>query len=365
MNEIPVPLPPLPEQHRIVEKIEALFSELDKGVEQLKTAQQQLKVYRQAVLKWAFEGKLTEEWRKQMSEARGQRSEVVDGQANNKSQTARDLLERIKQEREAQAKASGKKLKPVTPLSEKELAELPKLPEGWGWVKLRDVTDVSGGLTKNAKRNSLAIKRPYLRVANVYENRLNLTQVDFIGLRKEELTRVTLQTDDLLIVEGNGSKDQIGRVAIWNGLVKDCVHQNHIIKARGFSERVMAFLLYFLISRIGRNHIEKVASSTSGLFTLSISKVEQLSVPICCADEQMIVVQEIETRLSVCDKLEETITESLQQSEALRQSILKKAFEGKLVPQDPRDEPASVLLDRIRRRRVADREVRPEIKHAT
>ncbi|MEN3332207.1 MAG: type restriction enzyme subunit [Blastocatellia bacterium] len=272
------PLPPLAEQQRIVAKIEELFSELEAGVASLKIAQAQLKTYRQAVLKWAFEGKLTNE-------------NVSDGE----------------------------------------------LPNGWTWVKLSDVAKVSGGLTKNSKREKLELKLPFLRVANVYFNSLNLTDIHTIGLNANEVERVKLKKNDLLFVEGNGSIEQIGRVAIWNGAIENCVHQNHLIKAR-LSERIApAYALHFFCSRIGRDKIKEQASSTSGLHTLSLGKISKLELPLCLLGEQQRIVQEIESRLSVCDKLEETIAASLRQAEALRQSILKKAFEGKLVAPESAD----------------------------
>jgi type I restriction enzyme S subunit len=266
------PLPPKPIQQAIVSKIEELFSELDKGIENLRTAQQQLKTYRQSVLKWAFEGKLTNE-------------NVKEGE----------------------------------------------LPEGWKWIKLGEVSKVSGGLTKNAKRQNLELQLPFLRVANVYFNYLDLIEIHTIGINKSEIERVRLEKDDLLFVEGNGSIEQIGRVALWNGAIENCVHQNHLIKSRLSKQFVPKYALYFFCSKIGRDRIKEQANSTSGLHTLSLGKISKLELPLCLIKEQHSIVQAIEGRLSVADKMEESITQSLQQAEALRQSILKKAFEGRLV----------------------------------
>ena len=346
IKEWPINLPPLSEQHRIVAKIDELFSDLDKGVENLKTARAQLKVYRQALLKHAFEGKLTAQWREDNKD---------------KLETAEALLKRIQRERTTrykqlvaewesagQSPSKPKAPKPMSPLAAGELRELSELPKGWGWFKLAALSDISGGLTKNQKRNTLPIRRPFLRVGNVYANRLELGDMHDTGISETEIERVTLVKGDLLIVEGNGSVDQIGRVAIWNGSIEGCVHQNHLIKARPQNLVRSEFLLYFLMSELGRKFIVRAASSTSGLHTLSISKVESLFVPLCAVEEQSILLSELSSKLSLADQLDQTITTALQQAEALRQSILKKAFSGQLVPQDPHDEPAAALLARIK-----------------
>jgi len=258
LTQIPIPLPPLPTQHAIVSRIETLFAELDKAVQHLCTAQQQLKTYRQAVLKAAFEGC--------------------------------DKFEKI--------------------------------------IKHFDVT---GGLTKNSQREKFPVKMPYLRVANVYYNRLDLSEIKEIGVQESEIKEKLLKKDDLLFVEGNGSKEQIGRVAIWNGSIENCLHQNHIIKGRPLGTTLSKFALYYFISDFGREQIIKVASSTSGLYTLSTEKVRNLNVPACSISEQQRIVAEIENRLSQAEAVEASIERALQQAEALRQSILKKAFNGELI----------------------------------
>ena len=379
IEQQPFNLPPKNEQHRIVAKIEELFSELDKGIENLKTARAQLKVYRQALLKHAFEGKLTAQWRVEnqdkLETADALQKRIQQERAQRYQQQLADwekspsvpLLQRGKTTRAAsippfekggvggicRAVSKPKAPKPLPPLTKEELAELPELPEGWGWFKLADLSDISGGLTKNQKRNTLPIRRPFLRVGNVYANRLELGDMHNTGISEAEIERVTLVKGDILVVEGNGSVDQIGRVAIWNGAIEGCVHQNHLIKARPLNLVRSEFILYFLMSELGRKFIVRAASSTSGLHTLSISKVESLFVPLCVREEQDTLLSELSSKLSLADQLDQTLTTALQQAEALRQSILKKAFAGLLVPQDPHDEPASTLLARIQVERAA------------
>ena len=198
------------------------------------------------------------------------------------------------------------------------------------FTRITDYFDISSGLTKNSSRNQMSIKMPYLRVANVYYNKLDLSEIKTIGVLEKEIEKTTLQKNDLLFVEGNGSKEQIGRVAIWDGSIPNCLHQNHIIKGRPLNNISPEFALYYLISGFGRKQILEVASSTSGLYTLSANKVRNLQIPTCDLEQQHEVVSWIEEKLSVCDQSEQTVDAALQQAEALRQSILKKAFEGGL-----------------------------------
>jgi type I restriction enzyme S subunit len=179
-----VPVAPQREQLRIVAKIEKLFSELDNGIESLKIAREQTNIYRQSVLKQAFEGKLTAHWRTE---------------ANTEEIRSAPTIE----------------CSPSLPQSTAEIHTLPSLPSTWHWSKLGDVADITGGLTKNPARNHFPRRVKYLRVANVYADSLNLAEIHEIGVTGAELNRVLLQHGDLLIVEGNGSIDQIGRVAAW------------------------------------------------------------------------------------------------------------------------------------------------------
>ena len=194
---------------------------------------------------------------------------------------------------------------------------------------ITDFFDISGGLTKNSKRHELPIKMPYLRVANVYYNELDLSEIKYIGVTENEVERTLLRNDDLLFVEGNGSKEQIGRVAIWDGSVENCLHQNHLIKGRPVSGMLPQYALYYLISRYGRKQILDVASSTSGLYTLSTNKVRNLKIPYVDIEQQKMCIETIEARISVCDSIEKTVDTALQQAESMRQSILKQAFEGR------------------------------------
>ena len=147
-------------------------------------------------------------------------------------------------------------------------------------AKLSDVASITGGLTKNSNRNIMKLKLPYLRVANVSYAKIDVSEMLEIGLTEDERAKTLLSYDDLLFVEGNGSPDQIGRVALWKNEITPCVHQNHLIKAR-FNSHLIApyFALHYFMSREGREQIQGKAVSTSGLYTLSVSKISNLLIP--------------------------------------------------------------------------------------
>jgi len=361
-SALPVPLPPTDEQRRIVTQVEILFGEVNQGAATLKHARAQLVLYRQSVLKNAFEGHLTASWR-----------------ADNPDQLegAQELLERIYAEHAAwyateiarwegamsawkEAINEGRLPIKPKPFSKEILphyevgSQEAKTPQEWTWLQAGTFSIISGGLTKNQRREALPMKMKYLRVANVYENELRLGEISKIGVSLEEFKKVRLSAGDLLVVEGNGSIEQIGRAAIWPGHIEDVGHQNHLIRVRFVGNMIPKFFLYFLMSPVGRQLVKKKANSTSGLHTLSIKKISDIPLPIASAAEQLEIVRQLEAKLSTIDALEAEIDTQLARADALRQSILKKAFSGQLVPQDPTDEPASVLLERIRAERAAE-----------
>jgi type I restriction enzyme, S subunit len=309
LAQLQIPVAPAQQQQIIVGKIEKQFSRLDEAVASLKRTKANLKRYKAAVLKAAVEGKLTEDWRKQHPNV----------------EPASKLLERILAERRKKASGSGKYIEPE-PV---DAAGLPPLPKSWTWARLEQLGMIFGGLTKNPKRAKLTKKLPYLRVANVYANELRLGDIENIGVQHSELEKLLLRRGDLLVVEGNGSKDQIGRLAVWDGSIDPCVHQNHLIKARLIIASMNKWILFWLLSPIGRNFIDKVSSSTSGLYTLSVNKVGDLPIIVPPVAEQEQIVAEVERRLSVIDELEATVEANLTRADRLRQSILQRAFLGK------------------------------------
>jgi type I restriction enzyme, S subunit len=278
--QIEIPLPPVEEQLRIVAKIEELFSDLDKGIETLKIAKEQLKVYRQAVLKYAFEGRLTN-------------PDLEDGE----------------------------------------------LPISWTRKELNDVCVMKAGFFVKASE-----------IADFRDNG-SFPCYGGNGLRG--------------YVKGythQGTFPLIGRQGALCGNVHLVEGSFHATEHAVVVTPKSAIDVKWLYHKLSYMKLNKYSTGTAQP-GLSVNKLLPLEIDVPTElKEQIDIVQEIESRLSVCDKIEESIEQGLQQAEALRQSILKKAFEGKLAPQDPNDEPAHVLLERIKAERAAAQSVKKQKK---
>lgn len=271
-QNILISIPPLPIQQSIVSKIEELLSELDKSVEQLKIAQQQLKTYRQAVLKWAFEGRFTNEVLTSM-----------------------------------------------------------EFPIGWKRVRLGEVIDKPRyGTSKKCDYDSKNIG--VLRIPNISKGQVDPLDLKFAKFSKEEIETYKLNEGDILTIRSNGSVDLVGKSALITSKDEKYLFAGYLIRLRPKKNLIKPkFLLNLLASIELRKQIELKAKSTSGVNNINSEELRNLIIPLPLIKEQDQIISEIEPRLSVADKLEESITTSLQQAESLRQSILKQAFEGKLI----------------------------------
>jgi len=341
-----IPLPPSAEQERIVAKLDAMLSRIAAGESAARRALERLDCYRASVLHAAVTGELTREWRK-----------THKPEENGEQLLKRLLVERRKrwEENESQRLVSVGKMPKnekwkdrYTEASGPLANRLHPLPNGWAWASLQQLGFIIGGLTKNPKRANFRLKLPYLRVGNVYANELRLDEMKTIGVQQDELDKLLLEKGDLLIVEGNGSKDQIGRLAVWDGSIEKCVHQNHIIKVRLVEKSLGTWILSWLLSPPGRLHIEKVASSTTGLYTLSVGKIGNLPIPIPSSSEQAIIDRHLYRRLAVADRQSMLLNRQFERARITRQSLLNEAFAGKLVSQSTKEERAQDLIARIR-----------------
>jgi len=352
LRALPIPLPPINEQERIVEKIEELFSDVDQGVESLKTAQKQLKVYRQAVLKWAFEGKLTEAWRSQQPTLKTGEALLAQIKAERENRYQQQLAEWEEKVREWEAIGKvGKKpskpqeLKELLSLTEAEFFQLPLLPGSWTYTYLAYTGDLGRGKSKHRPRND----------PKLFGGSYPFIQTGDVKAAKGVLRKFSQTYNELGLSQSKLWAEGTLCITIAANIAETCFLG---IEAC-FPDSIVGFTTYPKI--IDSKYVDYFIQSTKAKITafapataqknINLETLENLLVPYCLAEEQEEIVQEIESRLSICDQLEATITENLQKVEALRQSILKQAFEGKLVPQDPNDEPAEKLLERIRAER--------------
>ena len=371
LKDWPLSLPPLNEQHRIVAKIETLFSELDKGIESLETAREQLKVYHQALLKHAFEGKLTAQWREQNRD---------------KLETPEQLLARIKQERQAryqqqlkdwqaavnvwekngkEGKKPGKpsQHKELPPITEDEIALLPVLPSSWGYARLAEISKIGSGMSVSKDRKlSDPVDVAYLRVANVQRGELVLEEIKRMPIEKQALPELALEKWDILFNEG-GDRDKLGRGWIWEGQVEPCITQNHVFRSSPYfaSEFHSKFISHWG-NTFGKDYFEKGGKQTTNLASINKTVLSMFPVPLPSIEEQEMVIRALDDSMSLIGSLEAEVESSIAKCETLRQSILKKAFSGQLVPQDANDEPASALLARIHSERAGRSPVKTRVK---
>ena len=332
-----LPVPPAHEQVRIAAEIERQVSRLDSAVTSLKRVQNELARYRASVLKAACEGRLVPT-EAELARAEGRGYE-----------DAQSLLERVLASRSSACAGRRKKADPTSPP-----LDLNGLPEGWTRSTLNAISDLKGGLTKGQRRRAGEILRPvpYLRVANVQRGWIDLIEVKEIEATDEEVRDLALIPGDVLFNEG-GDRDKLGRGWVWQGQIPVCIHQNHVFRARILGELIDPKLLSWYGNTFGQQYFISEGKQTTNLASINLTKLGALPVPIPPKAEQIRIVAEIECRLSIADEIAATIDAALARAARLRQSILKRAFEGKLVPQDPNDEPASALLERIRKEREA------------
>lgn len=309
LAEIELPVPSLDEQRALVARIHGINDTI-RFIREENSDRHELPQLKQAILQEAIQGSLTAGWR-------AARPDV---------EPASQLLHRIHAEKARLIAA--KKLRPEKLLPQITPAEIPfKIPKGWEWCRASNIGFVIGGLTKNAaKRGGHKRLLPYLRVANVYANRLDLSDLQEIGVTDSEVEKLLLEKDDLLVVEGNGSRDQVGRIARWDGSVDPCVHQNHVIKVRLGDPKVAPWALYWFLSPSGRTLIEEQARTSTGLYNLSTGKVANLPIPLPPLAEQAAIVERVEALMTTCRSLEAEIEHARTHAAHLLQAVLKEAF---------------------------------------
>ncbi|MCA0350657.1 MAG: restriction endonuclease subunit S [Chloroflexi bacterium] len=335
LNTMPFPLAPLAEQTRIVEALETLFTQLDAGVQALKRSQANLQRYRAAVLKAACEGTLVAQ--------------------DPNDEPASQLLTRILAERyarwEATEHAKGKMPMPSNykaPQSP-DTSNLPDLPEGWVWASLEQISSKVVDGTHHSPINTIEGDYKYITAKNIKEYGIDLSDVTFVteSIHNSIYSRCNPENGDILYIKDGATTG----IATINNLDEPFSLLSSVALIKTSKNINNAFIVYilrspFIYQRI-RNDMAGVA-----ITRITLKILNNVIIPLPPLAEQARIVAEVERRLSVVQALEATLEANLARAERLRQSILKQAFSGQLVPQDPRDEPASLLLEQIQAERA-------------
>lgn len=335
-------LPPLAEQHRIVEKIDALMKlcdELEAQQEKQREMQAKLGVaalaslteaedavafanawahlcdefdlifdtvenvaaLRQAILQIAVQGKLVPQ--------------------NPEDEPASLLLERIKAEK-AQLVKEGKikKSKPLPPVAEDEVPF--EVPKGWKWVRLGEISDIKGGITKNSRiKLNDGVVLPYLRVANVQRGYLDLTKIKKIEVPNSKLDELILKKGDILFTEG-GDRDKLGRGWVWNEEIPNCTHQNHIFRARLFTQDISVTYLSHYTNNGAQYYFLNSSKQTTNLASINLTQLKHLPLPLPPLSEQHRIVEKVDALMKLCDELEQQIQKKQETQIKLLESVV-------------------------------------------
>jgi len=358
-------LPPLAEQNAILAKTEEIFSDLDNGIASFKKAQEQLRIYRQAVLKKAFEGELTKEWREKQSNlptADELLKQIKQERQNHYNQQIEDWKKAVK-EWEKKGKVGKKpsrisKPKELPNVKESDVETYANLPNTWQWSKFGSVTYKIGDIDHKMPK-TVSNGYPYLSTGDLNKD----GTIDFSGAKT--ISKVDFDRLALKIKPEKGDIIFPRYGTIGRNILIDFDREFLVSYACAIIKNITSlmsskFVLYYSLSPVIKKEIKRYTVETTQA-NIGIASIENFVFPLCSTEEQNQIIQEIESRLSVCDKVEQSLTESIIKAEALRQSILKKAFEGKLLSQAEIEqckaaadyEPASVLLKKIKAEKLA------------
>jgi type I restriction enzyme S subunit len=370
--ETRLPVPPLNEQKRIVAKLETLQARTEAAKAALDAIPPLLDKFRQSVLAAAFRGDLTKAWRAQNPGVEPASVLLDRIRAERRIRWIEDTAEKVRARTEARAKKAGKpwldehdakvlereqakavkKYKAPQPV---DTEDLPELPVGWCWTNLGEL---SASLSYGTARKSLTEGQiPVLRMGNLQNGEVCWSNLKYSN-SDEDNSKYALSPGSILFNRTN-SPELVGKTAIYRGK-RPAIYAGYLIRVNLASAAQSEFINLLLNSPLARDWCRRVKTDGVSQSNISGSKLATFPVPLCPASEQETLVAFITSRLSIIAKMKTAYESASSQSLHLNQSILAKAFRGKLVPQDPNDEPASVLLERIRAERAQAEAAKPK-----
>ncbi len=310
-KDIDVPLPPLSEQKRIVEKIESLFDRLNKTKQSLAKIPPLLKKFRQSVLAKAFSGELTEDWRTKQKDL----------------EPTSALLARIRTERK---NLLGKKYKEPEPI---DISDLSELPEGWEWATLESIGEIVTGNTPfTENKRFYGDFLPFVKPGDLDQGKDIVAAKNFLS--KDGAKQARILPSKSIMVTSIGAT--IGKTGI--SAVECATNQqiNSIVPSSGIEAY---YVYYYCLSQFFFNQMLTNSSSTT-LPIINKGRFSALPIPIVSTRKQREIVRKIEGLFAQADTIEKSVKIAQAYCEKLTPSIIAKAFRGELVDQDPNDEPA-------------------------
>lgn len=330
LNAISIPLAPLDQQKLIVAEIEKQFSRLDEAVAALKRIQANLKRYKASVLKAAVEGKLTEQWRKEHPDAEPASELLKRILVEKRRKWEEDYVKKYVGAHSHAPKDDSWKKKYKEPASP-NTSKLPPLPKGWVWVRLGQLIDEPKyGTSKKCdyKTDGIGV----LRIPNIVNGFVDNSDLKFGEFDENEIKTHRLQEGDILTIRSNGSVSLVGKCALVSKSDEKYLYAGYLIRMRPLDGIVYSeYLMICLSSLLLRKQIESKAKSTSGVNNINAGELESLMVPTCRKEEQKEIIRIVDEKLSDIEHLWLEVDSILKRSDRLRQSILKKAFEGRLI----------------------------------
>jgi len=344
IEKIRIPLPPLNEQHRIVSRLEALLAQVNMTKEHLANVPPLMKQFRQSVLVAACSGRLTEDWRREHPEV----------------EPASELLEDILQRRLKQADKPTKKQRIEKIYSYREEQDSELLPPSWEYITLDKLCE--SFQYGSSKKSMPEGKIPVLRMGNIQEGEIDWSNLVYSS-NNEEIEKYSLEPETVLFNRTN-SPELVGKTAIYRS-ERPAIFAGYLIRINNYDELDSEYLNYCLNTTQAKECCLRVKTDGVSQSNINAQKLGKFEIPFCPLEEQREIVRRVNALLDIVKSIEQRYQKTKTLMDHLTQSLLAKAFRGELVPQDPNDEPASVLLERIIQERAKNEKEKKPRKRKT